>query len=369
MRPLQTGQVNYWTGGEGREFEREYAAHLGVRHTVAVSNGTVALELILRALDIAPGDEVIVPSRTFVATASTVLWSGATPVFADVTADSGSLSAATIAPHLTPRTRAIIVVHIGGWPCAMDEIMALATSHGLTVIEDCAQAHGARYRGKPIGAIGHVSAFSFCQDKIITTGGEGGLIATDDAALWGRLWSLKDHGKSHAAMLERKHPAGFRWVHNSLGTNARITEMQAAIGRVALRALPEWISRRQTNAAVYAEVLEDLEALAIPRPPEEVTCSYYRFYFRVRAERLHPDWSRDRMLEELTRAGWPVFAGSCSEIYREAVFQSCRPLARHPQAAQWGEDGLCLLTHPTLEAAHCRDIARAVAYTVRAATR
>ena len=180
---LLSNKVNYWTGTECRNFETEFAAWCGTAHAVALANGTLALDVALKALGIGPGDEVVVTPRTFMASISCVVTAGATPVFADVDPDSGNLTAATIAAVLTPRTRAVIVVHLAGWPCDMDPIMALADQHGLKVIEDCAQAHGARYKGRSVGCMGHVGAWSFCQDKIMTTGGEGGMVTTNDAEI------------------------------------------------------------------------------------------------------------------------------------------------------------------------------------------
>lgn len=238
-RVLQSNQVNYWTGIECREFEKEFAAWVGVPHAVALANGTLALDIALKALGIGSGDEVIVTPRTFIASVSCVVNAGATPVFADVDPDSGNVSAATIARVLSPRTRAVICVHLAGWPCDMDPIMELATANGFYVIEDCAQAHGARYKGRSVGAIGHIGAWSFCQDKIMSTGGEGGMVTTNDVALARAMWEYKDHGKSYEAVFERQHPPGFRWLHESFGTNWRMLEMQAAIGRIQLRRMTE----------------------------------------------------------------------------------------------------------------------------------
>ena len=240
---LLSNKVNYWTGTECRSFEAEFSAWAGVQHAVALANGTLALDVALKALGVGPGDEVVVTPRTFMASVSCVVNAGATPVFADVDADSGNLSAATIAKVLTPRTKAVIVVHLAGWPCDMDPIMALAAQHGFKVIEDCAQAHGARYKGRSVGSIGHVGAWSFCQDKIMTTAGEGGMVTTNDEALWRAMWAYKDHGKSYAAVYERDHPPGFRWVIDSFGTNWRMLEVQAAVGRIQLRRMAQWTAQ------------------------------------------------------------------------------------------------------------------------------
>ncbi len=324
---LHSGRVNYWTGTIGREFEQDYAAYLGRRHAIALANGTVALELALEAFGIGAGDEVVVPARTYVASASCAVMRGA-----------------------VPRTRAVIVVHLGGWPADMDPIMDLARERGLVVIEDCAQAHGAFYKGRPVGSIGHAGAFSFCQDKIITTGGEGGLLALDDEVAWRRAWAFKDIGRSYAAVYERQHPPGFRWLTESFGTNWRMTEMQAALGRIQLRRLPEWHSTRARNAVILRKALTGLSALRIPEVPPKDTHAYYRFYAFVRPERLAAGWSRDRILEETERAEIPCGVGSCSEIYLERAFRDrgWGPASRLPTAKLLGETSLMFLVHPTL---------------------
>ena len=237
---LLSNKVNYWTGQECREFEKEFATFADSEYAIALANGTVGLDLILKGLGIGAGDEVIVTSRTFLASVSSIALAGAVPVFADVDADSQNVTAESIAAAVTEKTRAVLCVHLAGWPCDMDPIMDLATKHNLFVIEDCAQAHGARYKGRSVGSIGHAGAWSFCQDKIMTTGGEGGMVTCNDKALWSRMWSFKDHGKSWSAIYEKDHPPGFRWLHESFGTNWRMTEMQGAIGRIQLARMPQW---------------------------------------------------------------------------------------------------------------------------------
>ncbi|MBN1628482.1 MAG: DegT/DnrJ/EryC1/StrS aminotransferase family protein [Thermoleophilia bacterium] len=350
QRVLASGHVNYWTGEEARLFEQEFAAYHGMPHAIALANGTVALEAALVALGIGPGDDVVVPSRTFVATAGAVVLRGARPMFADVDADSGNVTAETVAAALTPRTRAVIVVHLGGRPCEMDPILALARERGLYVIEDCAQSHGARYKGRLVGTLGHVGAFSFCQDKIMSTGGEGGMVITSDEKLWRTMWSLKDHGKSWEAVYERDHAPGFRWLHESFGSNWRLTETQAAIGRLQLGKLESWVDRRRHNAEILMQALDGLEALRIPRPPGHIDPSYYRLYAYVRPENLVGGWNRDRVLAEFTERGAPSMSGSCSEIYLERCFAEAglQPADRLPVARQLGETSVAFPVHPTL---------------------
>jgi len=351
-RVLLSNRVNYWTGTECRDFEQEFAAWCGAAHAVALGNGTLALDAALQALGIGQGDEVVVTPRTFLASVSCVVNAGATPVFADVDPDSGNLAARTIAAVLSPRTRAVICVHLAGMPCDMDPIMALADAHGFHVIEDCAQAHGAVYKGRMVGTIGHVGAWSFCQDKIMTTGGEGGMVTTNDRALWSRMWSYKDHGKSWEAMHERAHSPGFRWVHDGFGTNWRMMEMQAAIGRIQLRRMDDWHARRTANAMTLAGALADCEALHVPLPPPGIEHAWYKFYAYVRPHYLAEGWSRDSVMAAINEAGVPCYAGTCAEVYLEKAFDGTgwRPPARLPVARALGETSLMFLVHPTLTA-------------------
>lgn len=354
---LQSNRVNYWTGQEGRAFEREFAEWVGTSQAIAVSNGTLALDLALQGLQIGAAyggkqtDEVIVTPRTFIASISCVVNAGATPVFADVDRDSGIISAETVAPVMSANSKAIIPVHLAGWPGDMDGLMALANNHGIKVIEDCAQAHGALYKGRSVGAIGHIGAWSFCQDKIMTTGGEGGMVTCSDEPLWSRMWSFKDHGKSWDAVYNREHPPGFRWVHESIGTNWRMLEMQAAIGRVQLRHMAEWTARRIHIAASLSNALQQYgSAVRVPVPGENIVHAYYRLYAYVRPDGLRPGWSRDRIVQTFTDLGMPLFQGSCSEVYLEKAFDDTgwRPANRLPVARELGETSLMFLTHPTI---------------------
>jgi dTDP-4-amino-4,6-dideoxygalactose transaminase len=363
-RVVMSNKVNYWTGTETREFEKEFAAWCGTAHAVALANGTLALDVALEALGVGPGDEVVVTPRTFIASISCVVNAGAVPVFADVEPDSGNVSARTIAAVLSHRTKAVVCVHLAGWPCDMDPIMALAGQHGLKVVEDCAQAHGARYKGRSVGSIGHVGAWSFCQDKIMTTGGEGGMVTTNDEALWRAMWSFKDHGKSYEAVYERQHPPGFRWLHESFGTNWRMLEMQAVIGRIQLRRIAEWTRQRQANAARLSKALlpfvgeggavrlTNFGCASCPGHCGAAGCEHaqYKFYAYVRPENLNMGWSRDRIIEAINAEGVPCYQGSCSEVYLEKAFDDTgwRPSHRLPVARELGETSLMFLVHPTL---------------------
>ncbi len=363
-RVVMSNKVNYWTGTETRDFEKEFAAWCGTAYAVALANGTLALDAALKALNIGQGDEVVVTPRTFIASISCVVNAGAVPVFAEVEPNSGNISARTIAAVLSSRTKAVICVHLAGLPCDMDPIMALADAHGLKVIEDCAQAHGARYKGLSVGSIGHVGAWSFCQDKIMTTGGEGGMVTTNDESLWRAMWSFKDHGKSYEAVYERQHPPGFRWLHESFGTNWRMLEMQAVIGRIQLKRMKSWTEARARNANSILNICKKFLSLRVPTfkcGSCAGTCSNlgssqgcihanYKCYVYVRPENLNAGWSRDRIIEEINSLGVPCYQGSCSEVYLEKAFDNTgwRPKERLPVSKELGETSIMFLVHPTL---------------------
>jgi len=367
---LLSNKVNYWTGQEGRQFEREFAEWADSQYAIAMGNGTLALDVALQALDISAGDEVIVTPRTFIASISSVVNAGATPIFADVDADTGNIIPESIAAVLTAKTKAIICVHLAGWPCDMDGIMALADEHGLYVIEDCAQAHGSQYKGGSVGSIGHIGAWSFCQDKIMTTGGEGGMVTTNDEQLWRKMWAYKDHGKSYAAVYETEHPPGYRWLHESFGTNWRMTEMQAVIGRIQLTKMADWTAKRTANAHA---ILDECDKWAqqgylfvprLERTPEFTDCAhgYYKLYVYVQPENLPEDWSRDRIIAEINVLNVPCFSGSASEVYLEKAFDDTglRPESPLPIAKQLGETSLMFLVHPTLTTAEIEQTVAAI---------
>lgn len=346
---LASGKTNYWTGTTCKQFEKEFAEFVGTEYAIALMNGTVALEAGLYALDIGPGDEVITSCRTFIASASCIIMRGATPILADVDPDSQNITAATITPHITAKTKAIIVVHLAGWPAEMDAIMALAKKHGLKVIEDCAQAHGAQYRGRNVGSFGDIGAFSFCQDKIMTTGGEGGMVTTNDAKLWQKMWSFKDHGKNFEKVYQENHPPGYRWLHDQFGTNWRMTEMQAAIGLVQLKKLPEWLTLRRRYAEILNSHFSNIPALRVTLPPSDIYHAYYKYYVFIRPERLNAGFDRDKILIEINARGIPCFSGICSDISLENAFANNRECKQSRHVAKLlGETSLMLLVHPTL---------------------
>ncbi|MCG3809266.1 DegT/DnrJ/EryC1/StrS aminotransferase family protein [Psychrobacter sp. Ps4] len=358
---LLSNKVNYWTGQECRQFEGEFADWAGSKYAIALGNGTLALDAALQALGIGVGDEVIVTPRTFIASISSVINAGATPIFADVDEATGNITPESIAAVLTDKTKGIVCVHLAGWPCDMDGIMALADRHNLYVIEDCAQAHGARYKGRSVGSIGHIGAWSFCQDKIMTTGGEGGMVTTDDEQLWRKMWAYKDHGKSYAAVYETEQQPGYNWLHESFGTNWRMTEIQGVIGRIQLAHMSDWIAKRRANAQAILEACakwEEKGYLSVPTLEQDYqfqnsTHAYYKLYVYVQPNNLAEGWTRDRIIEEINALGVPCYSGSASEVYLEKAFDDTglRPENRLPIAKQLGETSLMFLVHPTLTTA------------------
>jgi dTDP-4-amino-4,6-dideoxygalactose transaminase len=372
---LREGRVNYWTGTRGREFQESFARFCCAKHGIAVMNGTAALHVALAAAQIGPGDEVIVPPRTFIATAFSVLHQNAVPVFADIDLRTQNIDVHSIRERITERTRAIICVHLAGLPCDMDPIMELAAEFDVKVIEDAAQAHGAKYKGKLTGTLGHIAAFSFCNDKIITTGGEGGMVVTDSDEMAEIARSFKDHGyeeRERRNLLELE--ALYTYIHHRMGYNYRMTEMQAAIGLKALEKL-EWnLSRRRENARYLSDRLSRHDALIPPFESDDFEHAYYKYYVRLNLKRLKTD--RDTFVKAVRAEGVPIGLGASSEGYREQAFQELVGYGRTgcpfrcpwykgradytavelPNAKRLGDEVFVLQVHPTIERRDLEDV-------------
>ncbi len=361
---LQSGKVNYWTGQECKLFEKEFAEYVGMPYAISLANGSLALELALYTLDIGAGDEVITTSRTFIASASAAVMRGATPIIADIDRESGNITAQTIAPKITTKTKAIIVVHLAGWPAEIDEIMALAKEHNIKVIEDVAQAHGAKYKGRVLGSIADMAAFSFCQDKIMSTGGEGGMLLLNNEEEFKKAWAYKDHGKGYDTVYKKQHPVGFRYLHDSFGTNWRMTEMQAAIGRLQLKKLDNWLKERNRNAEILTERLSKIKALRIPIPPDYAEHAYYKYFFYVIPELLKEGKTRTDVSDGIFDRGVFCRVGSCSEIYLEQAFRESEFAVKEPLqvASEFSETAMMLLVHPGLSEDDMHDMADVVEY-------
>jgi dTDP-4-amino-4,6-dideoxygalactose transaminase len=370
VETLRGGKVNQWTGHQVQAFERAFAELHKKPHAVAVANGSLALEAILRGYGIGPGDEVIVPARSFIASASCVNMVGAKPIFADIDLDSEMIIPATARPLIGERTKAIIVVHLNGRPADMPGFVELARQHDILIFEDCAQAHGAKIDGRFVGSFGHASAFSFCQDKIITTGGEGGIALFSDDATWKRAWSYKDHGKDYDVAFTPLHPPGFRWLHNSLGTNWRLTEMQAAIGLTQLPKLPAWTAARTALAHHLTRSLGVHRSVHISPLPTGHEHAYYRFEFRLNPRYLEAGWNRDRIMMALKFEGVPCLVGVCPEIYLEHAYANSEAeFQRLPNAAYLGDVSLAFPVYPTFDQGFLDDCRTAIGKVFSAATK
>lgn len=318
---LRSGKVNQWTGSKVFEFEKKFSEYFNVKHSVAVFNGSVALELCLKTLGISVNDEVIVTPRSFIASASSVNLCGGTPIFVDVDVNSQNITLNSIRKGFTSKTKAVILVHLAGCPCDVEEIVEWCHSNNIYVIEDCAQAHGAKYNGKYVGTFGDINAWSFCQDKIITTGGEGGMITTNNTNLFLKAWSYKDHGKNYEKMFNQiQNPGIFRWVHDSIGTNWRMTEMQASIGIDALDDLKKWVEIRRNNAFILNEILSDIPLIRLPQYNIKCYHSYYKYYCFIKPELLKDGTTRNDIIKEINNINIPCFQGTCGEIYKENAY-------------------------------------------------
>ena len=372
---LSSGKVNYWTGDQGKLFEKEFAEWNGSKYSVAVSNGSLALIVAYLSLGIKEGDEIITTPRTFIATSSSAVLVKAKPIFADVDENSGAITVETIEPLITKKTKAIVVVHIGGWPADMAKICDLANSYNIPVLEDCSQAHGAEIKingkFKSVGTFGELSTWSFCQDKIISTGGEGGMVTTSEKQHWEFIRSFKDHGKDLDLMLRNDKPIGYNLIHTNFGSNLRLTEIQSAIGRQQIKYLPSWRLKREKNAKFFAAKLNDLDILRIPFPNENIKHAWYKFYIYLKEELLAEGWSRQRILSEMAFAGYPALTGTCSEIYLEKCFKELdlNPKERLPVAKELGETSLMLLVHPTIDEKQIQEYASTLKKILIRATR
>ena len=358
LEVLNSGKVNYWTGNICKEFEKEFASYCGRKYGIALANGSLALELALIAYDIGYGDEIIVTCRSFMASASCIIMRGATPVFADVDLDSQNILPESIENKITSKTKAIICVHLAGWPCDMDKINAISKKYNLKLIEDCAQAHGAKYNGKPVGSFGDVAAFSFCQDKIMTCGGEGGLLVCNDEEVYKKCWAYKEHGKSLDALARKDYDEGFQWLIESFGTNWRMTEMQAAIGRLQLKKLDSWVKTRRANADKITNAIKDIKSIRIPQPSINIYHSYYKYYIMIKPEMLKENWSRNRIISEISKTGLSVRVGACGELYQEKAFRkyfNTDNQKRLPNAVKLAETTLMFQIHPTLTEQNIKD--------------
>ena len=386
---LRSGKVNYWTGRKGREFEQRYAAWQGSQYGISVATGTAALHVGLTALGIGPGDEVIVPSYTFIASSFSIVQAGAIPRFADVNLDDHCLSVESAARLVNERTKAIMPVHLYGNVCDLDQINAFAKQHGLFVIEDNAEAFGGVYRGKKTGTLGDIAACSFCQNKTFTTGGEGGMVTTDNEDLAWQARSFRDHGydvKDRLNLLELEQKLSY--IHNLVGWNYRMTEMQAAIGLAELERIDTWnLPNRRRNAHIIMDALTALPQVKfMPIDTPERQNGFYVLAFSLAIENMSCD------IGEFVKAAgaegtpcWRVFWPQC---HTERAFREHHAFGRsgfpfkskeytNPASvdyrkvevpnAVWHQDHtFTCFAFPTYEPHHCEQIAEALVKVITA---
>ncbi len=383
MEPLKTGKVNYWTGKVGMEFEKKWADWNGVRFAISTTNGTSALHTALGGLGIGPGDEVITTPYSFIASSFCVVQAGAIPVFADVKREDHCIDPEDIKKKITPRTRAIIPVHLYGNVCDMDEIMEIAKAHNFYVIEDSAEAHGATYKGKKVGCIGDVGAFSFCQNKTFTTGGEGGMVTTNNEEVAWRCRSFRDHGydvERRISLLELE--GALPYIHKMVGFNYRMTEMQSAIGVKEMERLDSWnLPRRRRNGEMLIPELKDLPQIQyLPVHDQEKVNGFYVFPVVLNLERLTCD--KKTFLDAIVAEGVPAWREFWPQSYKERAYQEHNGFGRFkfpfcskeyttpesvaydkvycPNAAWLEERTFIVQVYPTLEEEHMRLIAKAI---------
>lgn len=312
---LKSGKVNYWTGPMGMKFEKSYAQWQGSNFAISVATGTAALHTALSALGIGPGDEVIVPSYTFIATSFSVVQAGAIPRFADVNLEDHCISLESAEKLVTERTKAIIPVHLYGNVCDMDPIMEFAKRHGIFVLEDNAEAFGGEYKGRKTGTIGHIAACSFCQNKTFTTGGEGGMVTTDDEEIAWKARSFRDHGydvKERLNLLEMEQKLPY--IHNMVGFNYRMTEMQSAIGLAELERIDTWnMPNRRRNAKIVMDRLAELPQVRyMPVDTPERRNGWYVMAFSLDIEDMNCDIRK--FVSAVVAEGapcWKVFWPQC----------------------------------------------------------
>ena len=370
-RIIESGKVNYWTGNEGSNFEREFANYTDSKFAIAVSNGSVALDIASKILGFKKGDEIIVTPRSYIASVSCVVNLGAKPVFADIDLNSQNVTAKTIEKKITKKTKGIICVHLAGWPCEMDTIMKLAKKRKLKVIEDCSQAHGATYKGKKVGSFGDIGTFSFCNDKIISTLGEGGMITTNNQKLWKLAWEYKDHGRDYNKVKKMSKRNSFKWIISSFGSNYRLTETQSKVGRIQLSKLDNWLKKRNKFAMQIYNIAYSFDSIRKIKIPKNIKHSFYRCYLFIEPKKLKPNWNRNKIMNKINLLGVPCFIGSCPEIYLEKAFKAKFKTSqkRLKNARQLGDTSIAFLVHPNMTVKDIKKTCNALKKVLKEATK
>ena len=314
---LKSNKLNYWTGTNCTNFEKEFSNKFKIKYSISLANGSVGLDIAIKSLKLKKNSEIIVTPRSYISSVTSVINQGLKPIFADIDLNSQNIEAKNIEKKITKNTKAVVVVHLGGMPSNMIKIKELAKKYNLKIIEDCSQAHGAKINNKYVGTFGDVSVWSFCNDKILNTLGEGGIVATKNRNNFKNLWSLKDCGKNYSKLRKKKRQFKFRWVHDFEGTNLRMTEVQAAVGRYQLKQLDKWIKKRNINSIKINKVCEKFRSIKTQKTPKNFTNAYYRCYVFLRPNFIKKGWTREKILKYLNKIGLYCDVGSCPEIYKE----------------------------------------------------
>ena len=359
---LSSGKVNYWTGSHGKQFEKEFSNFCECNYSIVMANGSLALSAAYLALGIKNNDEIITTPRTFIATSASACLLKAKPIFADVDINSGCILASLIESLITEKTKAICVVHLAGWPCDMDSICKIAKKNRLYLIEDCSQAHGAQINGRSVGSFGDVATWSFCQDKIISTGGEGGMLTTNSLEIYQKVWSFRDHGKTLSGIELAKESREFSFIHENFGSNFRLTEIQSALGRIQLSKITQTNQIRTRNANILYEKIHKIPSIRVPIPEDNLKHAWYKFYCYLNLGRIKQSWSRNKIIKEINNLGYPAFSGSCSEIYLEECFlkSNLGPKKRLKNSIILGDTSLMFLVDNSIEEEQMKNYALAI---------
>ena len=347
---LKSEKLNFWTGKNCRNFEKEFSNFFKIKYSISIANGSVGLDIAIKSLELKSNSEIIVTPRSYISSVTSVINQNHKPVFADIDLNSQNIESETIEKKITKKTKAIIVVHLGGMPSNMKKIVNLAKKYDLKIIEDCSQAHGARIDQKYVGTFGDVSVWSFCNDKILNTLGEGGVVATKNFKLYKKLWSLKDCGKNYLKLLNSRKENKFRWIHDFQGTNLRMTEVQAAVGRYQLKKLSTWIKMRNDNSNKIIKICQKYKSLRTQIVPTNFINAYYRCYVFLNIKYIKKGWERQNIIKYLNSIGIQCDVGSCPEIYKEKFLLKTKniPLKPLKNASLIGKTSIAFKVFPNI---------------------
>lgn len=343
---IASGKVNYLFGNYGKKFEKKFSKYHGLNYSVAVSNGTVGLELALASLDLKADDEILVTPRSYYSSVSCIIRNNLKPVFVDIDPLTQNICIKDLTKKINKKSKCIICVHLGGLPCDMDKIIPLAKKNNIKVIEDCSQAHGAKINKKIVGTFGDIGVWSFCNDKIISTLGEGGMVSTNNKKIFEKIWSLKDIGKNYQKYHSKIINFKFRWLHDDIGTNARLTEVQSYAGFHQIKQLNKFIYHRQQNASYVYSQLKTVPCLKFIIAPKKYTNVFYRLNFLFDDKYSSKKLSRDKILKDLSKK-INIREGSCPEIYKEKYFRK-NFFMKCPNAEFIGKNSLSLQVDQTI---------------------